>query len=62
MEIVISERKQTPKISSSILEKLESFLNIILNEDSITFFLKQNKIRKPSKNEEFDHEWSHALN
>ena len=62
VEIVISERKQTPKISQSILEKLESFLNIILNEDSKTFFLKQNKIRKTSKKEEFDHEWSHALN
>ena len=45
VEIVISERSQTPKISSSILEKLESFLNINSNEDSITF-LNQNKITK----------------
>ena len=48
--------------ASNICLSVISFLNIILNEDSITFFLNQNKIRKTSKKEEFDHEWSHALN
>tara|TARA_B100000282_G_scaffold107948_1_gene76621 strand:- start:10848 stop:11411 length:564 start_codon:yes stop_codon:yes gene_type:complete len=62
IEIVISDRTQTPKISSDIMKRLESFLNIILQEDSQAFFLKQNKIRKTSEKDEFDHEWSHALN
>ena len=62
IEIVISERPQTPKISPDIMERLESFLNLIIQEDSKTFFLKQNKIRKTSEKDEFDHEWSHALN
>lgn len=61
-EIVTSERQQTPNISKDIYEKLESFLSIILQENSITFFLKQNKIRKSKDKNEFDHEWSHALN
>ena len=44
------------------MKRLESFLNLIIQEDSKTFFLKQNKIRKTSEKYEFDHEWSHALN
>ena len=61
-EIVTSERQQTPNISKDIYEKLEYFLSIILQENSITFFLKQNKNRKSKDKNEFDHEWSHALN
>ena len=54
--------KRNGGISKGIYEKLESFLSIILQENSITFFLKQNKIRKSKDKNEFDHEWSHALN